>query len=147
MEEFEALLARERGPVERFVRFRLPAQADADDVLQEVYLTAFQRFGQLKNQDVFRPCRNKCNDYFREMAKRMDLPLDAISESVLSLSRTGPRVNSAVRETLELLGDKDKQRQLGLWGGQLRQRDPPVPQGRHYKVRLCRHRQGQGISS
>lgn len=50
MEEFKALLAQERGPVERFVRFRLPSRSDADDVLQEVYLTAFQRFGQFKDQ-------------------------------------------------------------------------------------------------
>ena len=114
MEEFEELLARERGPVERFVRFRLPSRADADDVLQEVYLTAFQRFGQLRDRDSFRPwllsiARNKCSDYFREKAKSLELPIDAISESVLSYSRTGPRVNTAVRETLELLGGKDKQ--------------------------------------
>lgn len=114
MEEFEELLARERGPVERFVRFRLPSRADADDVLQEVYLTAFQRFGQLRDRDSFRPwllsiARNKCSDYFREKAKSLEIPIDAISESVLSYSRTGPRVNTAVRETLALLGDKDKQ--------------------------------------
>ncbi|MBP3520548.1 MAG: sigma-70 family RNA polymerase sigma factor [Oscillospiraceae bacterium] len=114
MEEFEELLARERGPVERFVRFRLPSRADADDVLQEVYLTAFQRFGQLRDRDSFRPwllsiARNKCSDYFREKAKSLEIPIDAISESVLSYSRTGPRVDTAVRETLALLGDKDKQ--------------------------------------
>ena len=114
MEEFEALLARERGPVERFVRFRLPTQADADDVLQEVYLLAFQRFDQLRDRSAFRPwllsiARNKCNDYFREKAISLEIPIDAISQSVLSYSRTGPRVNTAVRDTLELLGDKDKQ--------------------------------------
>lgn len=114
MDEFEALLSRERGPVERFVRFRLPSQTDADDVLQEVYLTAFQRFGQIKDRNAFRPwllsiARNKCNDYFREKARSMEIPIDAISESVLSYSRTGLRETSAVRETLGLLGDKDKQ--------------------------------------
>ena len=114
MDDFEALLAKERGPVERFVRFRIPAKADADDVLQEVYLTAFQKFGQLKDPGAFRAwlisiARNKCNDWFREKAKNLELPIDAISASVLSYSRTGPRVGSAVRETLELLGDKDKQ--------------------------------------
>lgn len=114
MEEFEALLSQERGPVERFVRFRLPSQADADDVLQEVYLTAFRRFGQLKDRNAFRPwllsiARNKCNDYFREKARSLEIPIDTISESVLSYSRIGLRETSAVRETLELLGEKDKQ--------------------------------------
>lgn len=39
IEEFESLLAANRTAVERFVRFRLRSQADADDVLQDVYLT------------------------------------------------------------------------------------------------------------
>lgn len=33
MEEFERLLEAVRPPVERFVRFRLNSQMDADDVL------------------------------------------------------------------------------------------------------------------
>lgn len=114
MDDFETLLSQERGPVERFVRFRLPSQADADDVLQEVYLTAFRKFGQLKDPSAFRTwlltiARNKCNDYFREKARSLEIPIDAISESVLAYSRTGLRETSAVRETLGLLGDKDKQ--------------------------------------
>ena len=38
MDEFEKLLEAERVSVERFVRFRLHSKADADDVLQEVFL-------------------------------------------------------------------------------------------------------------
>ena len=44
MDEFEKLLEAERVSVERFVRFRMSSKADADDVLQEVFLTAYQRF-------------------------------------------------------------------------------------------------------
>lgn len=51
MDEFENLLEAERVSVERFVRFRISAKADADDVLQEVFLAAYQKFAQLKNQD------------------------------------------------------------------------------------------------
>ena len=71
MEEFEKLLEAERVSVERFVRFRLNSKADADDVLQEVFLAACQKFAQLKNKDFFKAwiisiARNKCNDYFRK---------------------------------------------------------------------------------
>lgn len=67
MDEFERLLEAERVSVERFVRFRMSSKADADDVLQEIFLTACQKFPQLKNKDLFKAwiisiARNKCND-------------------------------------------------------------------------------------
>ena len=66
MDEFEKLLADVSNGVERFVRYRLPPQTDADDVLQEVYLSAYRSFAGLKNKDAFKPwiisiARNKCN--------------------------------------------------------------------------------------
>ena len=51
MDEFEKQLDSVRIAVERFVRYRLPSQTDADDVLQEIYLTAYQRFTKQKNKD------------------------------------------------------------------------------------------------
>ena len=54
MDEFEKLLEAERVSVERFVRFRLNSKADAEDVLQEVFLAAYQKFPQLKNKNAFR---------------------------------------------------------------------------------------------
>ena len=76
MDEFEKLLADVTSGVERFVRYRLPSQADADDVLQEVYISAYRNFPNLKNKDAFKPwiisiARNKCNDYFRAKAAQM----------------------------------------------------------------------------
>ena len=73
MDEFEKLLNAERVFVERFVRFRISPKADADDVLQEVYLAACQKFPQLKNRESFKAwmisiARNKCNDYFRSFS-------------------------------------------------------------------------------
>lgn len=44
MNEFVKLLEEERVSVERFVRFRISLKADADDVLQEVFFTAYQKF-------------------------------------------------------------------------------------------------------
>jgi RNA polymerase sigma factor (sigma-70 family) len=114
MDEFEKLLEAERVSVERFVRFRMNVKADADDVLQEVFFTAYQKFPQLKNKDSFKAwiisiARNKCNDYFRKKATLCEIPIDEITEKELSVSRHGVSVGSAVRETLDLLGDNDKQ--------------------------------------
>lgn len=114
MDEFERLLEVERVSVERFVRFRLSSKADADDVLQEVYLTAYQKFSQLKNRDSFKAwmisiARNKCNDYFRRKALDFEIPIDEITERELSYGRQGVSIAETVRETVDLLGDKDKQ--------------------------------------
>ena len=54
VDDFEELLDINRSSVERYVRFQLNSKADSDDVLQEVYLTAYQKFGQLKNKDSFK---------------------------------------------------------------------------------------------
>jgi len=111
---FEGLLEAEQVSVERFVRFRINAKADADDVLQEVFLTAYQKFPQLKNKDCFRSwiisiARNKCNDYFRKKAGVYEIPIDALTGRELSHGRFGVLEVTTVRETLNLLGDKDKQ--------------------------------------
>ncbi|MBQ6805541.1 MAG: RNA polymerase sigma factor, partial [Clostridia bacterium] len=52
---------------------------------------------------------NKCHDYFREKARHMDIPLDSLSEKTLSYGRQGVTVSDAVQDTLEKLGDKEKQ--------------------------------------
>ena len=114
MDEFEKLLADVSSGVERFVRYRLPIQTDADDVLQEVYLSAYRKFPQLKNKDAFKPwlisiARNKCNDYFREKAAQMEISIEELSQRELSAGRLGISVVHTVRETLDRLGDKDKQ--------------------------------------
>lgn len=114
MDQFNLLLEAERVSIERFVRFRITSKTDADDVLQEVYLTAYQKFAQLKNRDSFKPwlisiARNKCNDFFREMATRFEISLDELTEPELSDSRHGISEIDTVRETIGLLGDKDKQ--------------------------------------
>ncbi|MBD5466776.1 MAG: RNA polymerase sigma factor [Lachnospiraceae bacterium] len=114
MDDFEIMLAAVRVSVERFVRFRLNAKADADDVLQEVYLTAYQRFNQLKKKDSFKAwilsiARNKCNDYFRKRAIQFEIPIDGLAEQGFSDGRHGVSEVYTVRDTWELLGDKDKQ--------------------------------------
>jgi len=114
VDEFNLLLEKERVSVERFVRFRISSKMDADDVLQEVYITAYQKFSQLKNKESFKPwlisiARNKCNDFFRHMARRLEIPLDELREVEGTDGRYGIPQMDNVRETVELLGDKDKQ--------------------------------------
>lgn len=114
MDEFERLLEAERISVERFVKFRISTKADAEDVLQEVFFTAYQKYSQLKNTDSFKAwiisiARNKCNDYFRRKAACYEIPIEELAEQQLSEGRHGLSVVSTVRDTLSLLGDKDKQ--------------------------------------
>lgn len=114
MDEFEKMLAEVSKSVEQFVRYRLPSQTDADDVLQEIYLLAYQRFAQLKNKESFKPwiisiARNKCNDYFRAKVAQMEISIEELSQQELSTGRLGISVVHTVRETLDRLGDKDKQ--------------------------------------
>ena len=114
MDKFEKLLSEVSSGVERFVRYRLPSQTDADDVLQEVYLSAYRKFPQLKNKDAFKTwiisiARNKCNDYFRAKAAQMEISIEELSQQELSAGRLGISVVHTVRETLDRLGDKDKQ--------------------------------------
>lgn len=114
MDDFTVLLEEYRNSVERFVKFRIPSPTDAEDVLQEAYLTAYQKFDQLRERTSFRPwilsiARNKCNDYFRLQAKRMEILLDDLQESVLYYGRQGYTVHTTVEDTLEKLGDRERQ--------------------------------------
>ncbi len=112
--DFEDLLAGCKSALERFVHYKLPIKADADDVVQEACLRAYRKFDTLRDKTAFKAwilgiARNACNDYFRERAKRLEIPLESVSESVLAQSRGGLREIAAVRETLDALGGKDKQ--------------------------------------
>lgn len=114
MDDFEKLLERHRGAVERFVYFRLPSRDDAEDVLQEVYLAAYRSFSQLRSQDAFkawilRIAQNQCSAYFRQRAVRAEIPLSKVSEGTLSCGRRVGADIWAVRETLGQLSRKDRQ--------------------------------------
>ena len=82
--------------------------------IRDRYLTTYQKFPQLKNRDSFKAwiisiARNKCNDYFRKKAAQYEISIDEITRKELSDSKHGVSVVAAVRETMDLLGDKDKQ--------------------------------------
>lgn len=126
--EFENQLSECRTAVERFVYYRMPSKADGDDVLQETYLSAFVHYAELHDKSRFKPwllaiARSKCGDYYRMKAKQLHLPLDELNENTLTQSRFGVTVSEAVRDTLELLPDKDRQILYLFYFKQLRQED------------------------
>lgn len=111
---FEKLLCENQLAVERFVKFRIPNILDAEDILQEVFFTAFENFEQLKNEASFKGwligiARHKCNDYFRKKSKDFAIPIEELNESQLVQTRFGYVENHIVSDVLEALGDKDKQ--------------------------------------
>lgn len=114
MGDFEELLSKEMSVLERFVKYRIGNQHDADDVLQEVCIAALKCFESLNDKNLFKSwllgiARHKCNDYFREKAKLFEIPIDKLNESAFTVGVQGLTTASVVRETLELLGDKEKQ--------------------------------------
>ncbi len=114
MDEFVRLLTQHRNVLERFVRFRVRNAFDAEDIIQETCLRACQSFDSLKDIAAFKPwiisiARNKCNDYFRQLAKHMEIPIEQIPERHLPYGRMGLTAASPVEETLQKLGNKEKQ--------------------------------------
>ncbi|HJD22606.1 MAG TPA: sigma-70 family RNA polymerase sigma factor [Firmicutes bacterium] len=78
--DFEALPASCRSAVERCVYYRLPSRADADDILQEAYLAAYQNFHTLDDPAAFKPgilriARSKYRDCFQSLSKALEIPL------------------------------------------------------------------------
>lgn len=113
MTEFEILLNECRSAVERFVRFKLSSKPDADDVLQETYLTAFQKFDMLIDKSHFKAwiisiARNKCSDYYRRQMKSNDISFEELPEFPLTASRYGYIEQHDVYDTMESLSENDR---------------------------------------
>ena len=114
MTEFERLLQDNYVFVERYVKYKVGNLHDAEDIVQEVCLAATLKFDSLKKQDSFKPwligiAKHKCNDYYRKKARDMQISIEMLSESALCVGRFGVMEQSVVGETLDMLGDKEKQ--------------------------------------
>ena len=106
MDGFDTLLERNRLAVERWVRFHVSGP-DADDILQETYLAAYQAFEKLNDQASFRSwllsiARNKWRDWCRKKARSVETPVDRLPDA--ASEEPG---DTAVEETLERLSDRD----------------------------------------
>ena len=114
MEDFETRIKEQLGPLARYIRFRVSNRQDAEDILQEVLLAAYRGADALHNDETFKPwligiAKNKCADYFRKQAKRMEIPIETLDAKALTTGIHGVTMQTVVRETLELLDDRDKQ--------------------------------------
>lgn len=114
MEHFEARLEAVYSGVERYVKYRLNGGRDAEDLLQDICLTAYLKYDQLGKKDSFKAwilsiARNRCNDYYRKRGASREVPLDEIPEGKLVYGRRGWMVSTPVEDTLELLTDRDQE--------------------------------------
>jgi len=112
--EFEDLLQENLVPLERYVKFKIGDLYDAEDIIQEVCLTATAKFESLKNHSSFKAwligiASNKCKDYYRRKANALEIPIEDLSEAALHKGRLGLTEQNIVRDTLELLGSKEQQ--------------------------------------
>lgn len=114
MDEFEHLLNKNKLAFERFVKFRISNLSDAEDILQDVYFTAYKNWEQLKEKQSFKAwvvsiARHKCNDYYRKQAKFSEVPIDNLVETELLQTRLGYAEAPFIEDILDSLSDKDKQ--------------------------------------
>lgn len=112
--EFENLLSQYKNVIERFAYCKLPSKVDADDILQDVYLIAYEKFHTLENKNSFKSwiikiLINKCNDFYRKKARNFEIPIDELTISVLSKNRYGLTEQNIVYDTLDKLNSKNKQ--------------------------------------
>lgn len=107
-ESFEELLRKHRAAVERFIKFRVPPD-EADDILQDVYFTAFKNFKSLKNTQSFKPwiiaiARNICRSHFRRGKQKWE----PCNEAELADSRFGITEAFFVRDTVNALAENER---------------------------------------
>ena len=111
--DFDALVRAHGETVLKYIRFRLPANSDYEDVYQETLVAAYRNFKTLKSENAAKAwliqiAKNKCADWYRLCMKTMDIPLDDAPESALSYGRAGRTIADAVNDALDMLKDEDQ---------------------------------------
>ncbi len=112
--EFLCLLTECKNSLERLVYYKAGNRTDGDDILQEVYLAGYTRLDTLTDKTRFKSwiwgiARHKIADFYREKARRLELPLEDTISYEPSYSRMGVTVKETVTETLTALNDINKQ--------------------------------------
>ncbi|TKW71865.1 MAG: sigma-70 family RNA polymerase sigma factor [Cutibacterium acnes] len=87
------------GPLLRFCHNHLPATIDAEDVVQDVLLTAWQKLPDLDDRSRFRAwmytiARNRCREVIRTAGRRATDPVspEEVRESVAGLPDSQRRI-------------------------------------------------------
>ncbi len=114
MTEFEKLIDKNLSAIERFINYKIHNKDDAQDILQEVLLGAFKNFEQLKSKETFKPwiigiARNKCNAYYRQKERNIELYIDEFFENKLTYTQFGLSDDSLIEDIFDSLSEKDKQ--------------------------------------
>ena len=102
---FEALY-RAHAPRLFGLATRLVGRVEAEDLLQETFLTAYRKLGQYKGESalgtwLFRIGTNVCLDYLRSRAGRFAQMSDAIEDDVADTVGSGPVLGAIDRLDLE----------------------------------------------
>lgn len=111
--EFSLLLNACKDSIERYIYYKMPNKHDAEDVLQEVLIVGYKSFKALENKEKFKSwmltiARNKCNDFYRERFKLLEVQFEEIYDYERSYSMCGRSIKEVVDETLEDLRNRDK---------------------------------------
>lgn len=115
--QFEALVEPEIGRLLQFAGRRLASQADAEDLVQDVCLRAWDGFASLRDVErtrawLFRICRTLLAEHYRTRARRRSLVsltrLEAAQEAVTAADAPDP-----LEETLARLTRAQVHRALG----------------------------------
>ena len=84
---FERLLSEHMIVVALYINYRMKNHYDAEDVIQETYLSALKHFDELKNHELFKYwilsiARNQCNMWYRRMCDSNIVPIDNVADKV-----------------------------------------------------------------
>lgn len=112
--DFEKLLVKNKYAVERFVHFRISDFEDAEDIIQETYIMAFQKFDSIDSVDCFKPwivsiAKNKCNDYYRKHSKDIETAEYDLSLIPYNQNIFGRTEQSDVEEAMLNLNSNSRQ--------------------------------------
>ena len=110
MRSFEELLKEHYSSLETYVRYKVSSREDAEDILQEACVRAFNGFSSLAEEGSFRAWlisigRNLVNDHYRKKARVSEVPYDETIQYI-TVNRS---VADIVRETLDLLDDNERE--------------------------------------
>ena len=110
--EYERLCLTHFNVLKLYLFHKVSNYFDAEDILQDVLLSAYKGFDKLKDKAMFKSwligiASHKCADYYKAKAKKLDIPLDEISGHIFDSH--GAETVLLVNDTLDMLRDKDKQ--------------------------------------
>ena len=110
--EFEKLCLPHLNMLKRYLFHKISNYSDAEDAFQDTLLAAYKGFCKLENKDVFKSwiigiASHKCVDYYEGKAKKLEIPLNEISDC--AVDNHGAETAMLVNDTLGLMRDKDKQ--------------------------------------